>query len=103
MLFRSSLIHDNDLMLGDLKKLSHWGLSGEGKLLLLDYGFSVNVHQTQYKGKMVVPLSSEEKPKQPEFEIPEEFEDLKKGMFRTPVSDIKTSVSTRPTIAPKKK
>jgi len=38
----------NNLMHGDLRELSHWGKTPDGRCVLLDYGFNESVFQSHY-------------------------------------------------------
>jgi hypothetical protein len=44
-----SLMNDLGLKPGDLFRIDHWGVSGDGQMLLLDYGFTVDVRDKHYK------------------------------------------------------
>lgn len=43
------LVKDADLSLGDLMKLNHWGTVGDGRLVLIDFGFTVDVRDKEYE------------------------------------------------------
>ena len=75
------LVIENDMMLGDVLKLDHWGVLND-KLMLLDYGFTFDVFEKYYKGKVVLPedlfgepgAKPSTKPAKPE--VPEAFKDV---------------------------
>ena len=43
-----AMARSNDLLGGDLKKLSSWGKTPDGRCVLLDYGFSKSVQSSHY-------------------------------------------------------
>jgi len=43
-----SLMNDLGLKPGDLFRIDHWGVNGNGQMLLLDYGFTVDVRDKHY-------------------------------------------------------
>jgi len=47
-LFVAETIINNDLMMGDIEKQEHWGKTSEGRLVLLDYGFTDSVAIRHY-------------------------------------------------------
>lgn len=58
----------SNLLVGDLKEFSHWGKTPDGRIVLLDYGFSEDVWSAHYsKSQQPVAKSagSSEKTKQP--------------------------------------
>lgn len=46
----ASLIKNTNLMPNDLKPAKHWGVTANGRLVLLDYGFTKNVSINHYGG-----------------------------------------------------
>jgi len=38
----------NDLMFGDIKEITHWGKAADGRVVLLDYGFTGEVFEKHY-------------------------------------------------------
>jgi hypothetical protein len=43
-----SLMNVSGLKPGDLFRIDHWGVNGDGQMLLLDYGFTVDVRDKHY-------------------------------------------------------
>ena len=39
----------NNLLPGDITKLEHWGKTADGRVVLLDYGFTEDVYQSHYR------------------------------------------------------
>lgn len=73
-----SLMNDIGLKPGDIFRVDHWGVSGDGLLLLLDYGFTVDVRDKHYEPidpNAPVPLLANTKNarKQPSPTDPENF------------------------------
>lgn len=56
-----------DLAWGDIVRLNHWGKTADGRLVMLDYGYTNKVAQ-QTGGKL--PFTGEEKPQAPAQEDP---------------------------------
>ena len=44
-------IINSNLMLGDVARIDHWGKSSDGRVVLLDYGFTKDVWQAHYSSK----------------------------------------------------
>lgn len=44
-------IMSSNLMLGDVARIEHWGKSSDGRVVLLDYGFTKEVWQLHYSSK----------------------------------------------------
>lgn len=44
-------IVNSNLMLGDVARIEHWGKSSDGRVVLLDYGFTKDVWQLHYSSK----------------------------------------------------
>jgi hypothetical protein len=44
-------IENSELMLGDVARIEHWGKSADGRVVLLDYGFTKEVWKTHYAKK----------------------------------------------------
>jgi hypothetical protein len=48
----ADIVQENDFMIGDLKRLSSWGKTADGRAVLLDYGFTDDVWKNHYKDTM---------------------------------------------------
>lgn len=42
----STVIHENNLLIGDINSIEHWGKTSDGHVVLLDYGYSKNVYNS---------------------------------------------------------
>lgn len=62
-----SLMTDNQLVLGDLNVIDHWGKTADGRVVVLDYGFTENV-ALSYDNKR--PWSRDETDDRPDYMPP---------------------------------
>jgi hypothetical protein len=60
-------IQNTELLLGDIARVDHWGKSADGRVVLLDYGFTKEVWKKHYKSstKEDLAMKSTEKAKTP--------------------------------------
>ena len=47
---RTTMVN-NDLLMGDVKEIDHWGKTSDGRIVLLDYGFTGEVWSKHYSSK----------------------------------------------------
>jgi len=45
----AATMKSNDLLMGDIALIDHWGLSADGRIVLLDYGFTKEVWEMHYQ------------------------------------------------------
>jgi len=90
-------IENSDLMLGDIAIIEHWGKSSDGRVVLLDYGFTKEVWKTHYS-KKAIPKPPRNPKKIKKIEDPMVYASTEKAtvpMQRT--DDVDTMPLTMPT------
>jgi hypothetical protein len=80
-------MNSTDLLIGDLAIVEHWGKSADGRVVLLDYGFTKEVWEKYY---------------QPGLASSEDKEDLKATEKNTPGDEIETRKLTLKTLKRKR-
>lgn len=59
------MVQSADLQLADILRINHWGVTGDGNIVLIDYGFTADVKEKHYirnpEGKWVVASTTTER------------------------------------------